>query len=135
MAWATPDDVEARWLLDEPTPATPAQLAALIDDAEDTILARVPDMQARIDAGRLPQARVVKITVALVVERLKNPRGTRQKNSTAGPYTESETFGGDNPGVMVLSAEQIRELTGGGQRAAFTVNTVPTGWVGGSGHG
>lgn len=135
MPWATPADVEARWLLEEEIPATPEQLAALIDDAEDTIVARVPDVPQRIGSEQLPLARVVKITVALVIERLKNPRGTRQMNSTAGPYTESETFGGNNPGVMVLTDEQIRELTGVRARAAFVVNTVPTSWSGGFGHG
>ena len=135
MPWATPADVEARWLLDEDIPATVEQLLALIDDAEDTIVARVPDVPQRLASGQLPKGRVVKITVALVIERLKNPRGTRQMNSTAGPYTESETFGGNNPGAMTLTDEQIRELTGGSKRAAFTVNTIPTGWVGGRGHG
>ena len=122
-------------MLEEEIPATPEQLEALIEDAEDTIVARVPDVPQRIGSESLPKARVVKITVALVIERLKNPRGTRQMNSTAGPYTESETFGGNNPGAMFLTDEQIRELTGGSKRAAFTVNTIPTGWVGGFGHG
>ncbi len=122
-------------MLEGEIPATPEQLAALIEDAEDTIVARVPDVPQRLSSGSLPQARVVKITVALVIERLKNPRGTRQMNSTAGPFTESETFGGNNPGSMTLSDEQIRELTGGAKRAAFTVTTVPTSWVGGYGHG
>lgn len=135
MPWATPADVEARWLLEEEIPATPEQLEALILDAEDTIVARVPDVPQRIGTEQLPLARVVKITVALVIERLKNPRGTRQMNSTAGPYTESETFGGNNPGVMVLTDEQVRELTGARTRAAFVVNTVPTSWEGGRGHG
>lgn len=135
MAWATPEDVEVRWLLEEEIPATPEQLAALIDDAEDTILARVPSVPQRLASGQLPLSRLVKITVALVIERLKNPRGTRQTNMTAGMFTESETVGGDNPGAMVLSADQIRELAGVGNRAAFTVNTVPTSWSGGVGHG
>lgn len=135
MAWATPEDVEVRWLLEEEIPATPEQLEALIEDAEDTILGRVPTVPQRLASGQLPMVRLVKITVALVIERLKNPRGTRQMNSTAGMFTESETLGGDNPGAMVLSAEQIRELAGVGKRAAFTVNTVPTSWVGGAGHG
>lgn len=135
MGWATPQDVKDRWLLEEELPATDEQLIALIEDAEDTILGRVPDVQARIDAGLLPLRRVVKITAALVIEKVKNPRGTRQTNTTAGPYTESETFGGNNPGEMVLSDDQIRELSGSRKRAAFTVNTVPVGWVGGLGHG
>lgn len=135
MSWANPEDIEARWLLEGEIPATDTQLAALIADAEDTITARVPDVQARINSGVLPLSRVVKITAALVIERLKNPRGTRQLNSTTGPFTDSETFGGDNPGAMTLSDEQVRELTGGAKRAAFTVNTVPAGWSGGVGHG
>lgn len=135
MAWAAPSDVEARWLLEDEIPATDEQIRALIDDAEDTILARVPAVPQRLASGVLPKSRLVKITVALVIERLKNPRGMRQANTSAGMFSESETYGGDNPGAMVLSADQVRELSGGSKRGAFTVNTVPPGWVGGAGHG
>lgn len=124
--WTSVDDIRNRWLLDEDIPASDAQITELIEDAEDTIIARFPDIQARVDSGAIPQRRVVKVAASLVLERLKNPRGTRQKNETTGPFTESETFGGTNPGEMVLSESQIRELSGGRHGGAFTVNTIPT---------
>lgn len=127
--WATADDVKNRWLLSEPITATDDQIKGLIEEAEDTILSRFPDMPERVPAV-IPEARVKKVTIALVIETLKNPRGTRQKNETTGPFTESETFGGTNPGEMVLSEQQIRELTGAVRSGrAFNVDTIPS-WVG-----
>lgn len=121
--WATVEDVKRRWLLEDPISATDDQVAGLIDEAEDTILGRFPDMAARVPS-QVPQTRVRKITVALVIEALKNPTGTRQKNTTTGPFTDSVTFGGNSPGAMVLTNEQVKELSGARTGAAFTVNTI-----------
>lgn len=125
--WADVDDIKSRWLLTEELPADD-KLEELIEDAEDTILARFPDMSARVTADIVPQRRVVKIIAELVIERALNPRGTRQVSTTTGPFSDSETFGGTNPGRMVLSETQVRELSGAKSRRAFTVNTIPSGW-------
>ncbi|MCS4275333.1 hypothetical protein M2390_000494 [Mycetocola sp. BIGb0189] len=125
--WATVDDVKLRWLLPEPITATDEQIDALVEEAEDTILGRFPDMASRVPSP-IPLARVRKITVALVIEKLKNPSGTRQANTTTGPFTDSVTYGGANPGAMILTNDQIKELSGSRTGAAFTVNTIPVGY-------
>ncbi|WP_030143875.1 hypothetical protein [Mycetocola saprophilus] len=125
--WATVEDVKRRWLLAEAIPATDDQIEGLIEEAEDTILGRFPDLPSRVPKP-IPLRRVQKITVALVIETLKNPSGTRQANTTTGPFTDSVTYGGANPGAMILTNDQIKELSGSRTGAAFTVNTIPVGY-------
>lgn len=122
--WATPTDVRDRWLGPNSLTATDEQLATLIGDAEDTVAREFPDVQARIDAGTLPLARVVKVVCRVVIRRLRNPEGIRQTQEGAGPYQVSRTYGGDEPGELYLTDDDRAELAPQ-RRRAFSIDTAP----------
>lgn len=132
--WTLPADVTGRWVGDNPVPADETQLAVLIADAEDTVLREFPDMQARIEraAGtdtsegvKVPLVRVKKVVSRMVIRHLRNPEGTRTRMEIGGPFTENVTFGGDDPGAMYLTDEDVKDLGGGGANAAFTIDNTP----------
>lgn len=125
MAWTTPQNVRDRWLGRHQLTATDAQLVTLIGDAEDSVLREWPDIQARIDAGTLPQTRVVKVVARMVIRHLRNPEGIRAVQQGAGPYQLSETYGGDEPGSMELTDADRDELAPSREVGAFSIDTAP----------
>lgn len=125
MAWATPHDVRDRWLGPGSIPASDEQLATLIGDAEDTIWRAFPDIQQRIDNNDLPLPRVVKVVCRMVIRHIRNPEGVRSTQQGAGPFQVSRTFGGDEPGALYLSDQDMAELAPGRRGRAFTIDTTP----------
>src|SRR5690554_2311385 len=125
MAWATPHDVRDRWLGPGSIPASDEQLATLIGDAEDTILRAFPDIQQRIDNNDLPLPRVVKVVCRMVIRHIRNPEGVRSTQQGAGPFQVTRTFGGDEPGALYLSDQDMAELAPGRRGRAFTIDTTP----------
>lgn len=124
LLWTEPADVRSRWIGEKPLPED-TQIATLLEDAEDTVLAEFPDLPDRVEAEEIPEARVKKVVARIVMRHLRNPEGTRQRQSGAGPYQESITYGGDEPGSMYLTDEDRAELGGVGQGAAFTIDQTP----------
>lgn len=131
MTWTTPGDVIDAWI-GEGAPADNAQLTVWIGKAEREIRFRVPNIQARIDAEAiavptstdlLEAARDV--TVSMVTRVFRNPEGIRQRNTTTGPFTESATYGGDVPGGLGLTADELAKLESVRQGGAFTVSMIP----------
>lgn len=132
--WTVAADVTGRWIGEKAIPADTEKINLLIADAEDTVLREFPDMQARIDraAGTdetvgvaVPVVRVKKVVSRMVIRHLRNPEGTRSRMEIGGPFTENVTFGGDEPGEMHLTEEDLRDLGGGGTSAAFTIDQMP----------
>lgn len=129
MTWTVFQDVQDRWF-GSALPATQAQIETLIADAEDTILREVPDVQARITANTLPLIRVVKVTYNMVARVLRNPSGMRSLTRGAGPFQESVTMGGDEPGALYMTEQDKRELQVSEQGSdAFTVDMTPAGFI------
>lgn len=126
MAHTVPADITDRWLLSDPVPAD-AVLLVLIDDAEDTILAVIPDLEERLADGRIPLARLQKIVARMVIRHVQNPQGVRQTQETTGPFTKGLTYGGDEPGSIYLTPDERRELLGQSSRSgkAFQIDTMP----------
>lgn len=116
-------DVASRWV-EGTVPATQAQVETLLEDAEDTVLGEFADLDTRIDAG-LPILRVRKVIARMVIRHLRNPGGVRTTQQGAGPYTETLTYGGDEPGALYLTDEDRAELGGHRVGGAFTINTIP----------
>jgi len=125
MAYTSPQDVCDRWLGSGEIPDA-ATLATLIDDAEDTIVASVPDIAERIGDGRVPLERVQKIVARMVIRHARNPEGYRQMQETTGPFTRGYTHSGDEPGGSFLSPSERRELLGSAGGRAFQIDTTPT---------
>lgn len=125
MAWATAQDVRDRWLGPGSIPVSDQQLTILIADAEDTVLRAFPDIQQRVDDGDLPLDRVVKVVCRMVIRHIRNPEGIRSTQQGAGPFQVSRTYGGDEPGVLYLSDQDMAELAPGRRGRAFTIDTTP----------
>lgn len=131
MAWVTASEVIGSWI----GPGVPADLDK-VDDwvarAERLIRRRVPDIQGRIDAeAELPEPSTDTldtardIVVAVVSRVFRNPEGIRQRNETTGPFTGSVTYGGDQPGGLALTDDELSLLLGGtGGMQAFTFDLM-----------
>jgi hypothetical protein len=90
--WTTPQNVIDRWVGND-VPEDMDLLQALIDDAEVVILSDYPGIQARIDAGTLPQNRITLVTVRMVTRLLKNPEGLSAWQQVTGPFSQQRSFG------------------------------------------
>lgn len=134
MAWALPQDVIDAWIGDD-APSDSAKLALWIGRAERLIRSSVKSLQARLDDEAEidpPVTDLLDTTRDVVVEMVsrvfRNPKGIRQANVTTGPYTESQTFGGEQPGQLMLTADELAQLTGAGTgQRAYAVSMIPVG--------
>lgn len=130
MAWTTAKDVKDSWI-GEGAPTDDAKILSWIHKAEREIKFRVPSIQARIDAeaGETPARTDLletakDVTVAMVTRVFRNPEGIRQANITTGPYTSSKTYGGDVPGGLGLTDDELEKLRGA-RGGAFTIDLIP----------
>lgn len=134
MTWTLPSDVLDAWIGSD-APDDEVLIQNWIDRAERMIRRTVKDIQDRIDdeaeedpprTDLLDTARDV--TVAMVIRVFRNPEGIRQTNqtTTTGPYsdTKSQTYGGDVPGGLGLTDNELGALQGFTE-GAFTVNMIP----------
>ena len=128
--WANYSDVTDRWV-GGGVPADETQVTTLIGDAEDMILREFPDIQDRINLGITPVERVIRVTSRMVIRHLRNPDGQRSKTQGAGPFQESITFGGDEPGALYLTDADRHELAGptSTKGKAFSIDLTPVGFV------
>lgn len=131
LLWTSPDDVRGRWVGGDPLTAEDAQIETLLEDAEDTVLREFPNLPDRIDApalveGSIPLLRVRKVIARIVIRHLRNPSGQRQRTDMGGPFSQSVTFGGDEPGALYLTDDDRAELGGTLTGAAFTIDQTPT---------
>lgn len=130
MSWATPADVIDSWV-GKNAPTDEAKVQAWIDRAERLIRRRLPDLQARLDdeLDMEPPTTdlrdtVVDVVVAMVTEVFRNPEGMRSIQTATGPYSSSQTFGGDNPGKLVLSPADEAALSGSRPGESFAFDLI-----------
>lgn len=134
MSWTVPDDVKDAWI-GPGAPTDDVLIKNWIDRAERLIRRQVKDLQERIDAEAdevpprtdlLDTARDV--TVAMVIRVFRNPEGIRQTNqtTTTGPFsdTKMQTYGGDVPGGLGLTGDELAALQGVSE-GAFTIDLIP----------
>lgn len=135
MSWTTPDDVADAWIGPD-APSDPVRLQNWIDRAEREIRYRVPDIEERIalEAAEVPARtdlleRAVDVTVAMVTRVFRNPDGTRTVNQSSGtgPFSEtvSKTYGGDSPGGLSLTNDELAKLQGRQSGGAFSIDLLP----------
>jgi len=126
-SWTNPTDVTAAWI-GEGVPTDTTQIQAWISKAEREIKYRVSDIQTRITA-ELPATDLLDtakdVVVSMVTRVFRNPEGIRQTNVTTGPYTASKTYGGNQPGGLGITDEELAKLQGK-QEGAFTVSMIPS---------
>lgn len=109
MAYATPEDVAAR-LGRELTTDEEAQVTVLLEDVETLIKIRIPDLDAKITAGTIPERVVVMIEVNAVLRVLKNPDAFMSE--TDGNYSYTRSTSGAS-GYLDLLPQEWEWLFGG----------------------
>lgn len=130
MSWVTPAEIIDSWVGGN-APSDVSKLQVWIDRAERLVRRRVPDLQSRIDAEADLEPPVTDlldtakdVVIAMVTEVFKNPDGKRSIQSASGPLSESTTFGGDNPGKLLLTRDQEDLLSGFNPGEAYTVDLI-----------
>lgn len=130
-SWTAPTDVTNAWI-GEGAPTDNAKVQSWIDRAEREVKYRVPDIQTRIEAeaaedpARTDLLELAKdVVVAMVTRVFRNPEGIRQVNETTGPFTSSRTYGGDVPGGLGLTDDELAKLQGA-RSGAFSIDLIPS---------
>lgn len=102
MAYATLQDVQARYHLpiDE---SMEALVTARLQDAEDMIRGRIPDLDERIDQGLLSANTVVRVISDAVIRLVRNPDG--YISETDGNYTYQLSFDGGGSDLTITPNE------------------------------
>lgn len=102
MAYATLEDVQARYHLPIDTEMEPLVLARL-QDAEDKIRVRIPDLDERVDRGEISQNTVIRVTADAVIRLVRNPDG--YISETDGNYTYQLSYDGGGSDLTITPAE------------------------------
>lgn len=131
-SWTLPADVTGAWI-GGGVPTDNVKIQLWIDKSERLIKRRVPDIQDRIDAeaaespARTDLLSTTKdIVVAMVTRVFRNPEGIRQANETTGPFTQSKTYGGEQPGGLGLTDDELTALQGEVAGDAFSIDMIPS---------
>lgn len=126
MAWTTANEVIDAWIGDD-APTNSTLITVWIGKAERLVKVKVPGIQARVDAGEEDLLDNVKDVVTSMLQRLfRNPEGVRTRQETTGPFTGSVTLGGDQPGELWLTDDDVSRLVpASAGHGAFTIDTIP----------
>jgi hypothetical protein len=129
MTYAAYSDVVNRWTDSVDLPATQPQVETLLEDAEAILLREFPNLAADVASESISMSLVVMVEVAMVTRRLRNPAGVRSIQEGAGPYQQTITHGGDDPGSLYLTDEERRLLsTNVYKNKAFSIDMTPSFW-------
>lgn len=109
---ATPADVTVRWLYDFPVPSD-ATVQAWLDDAWLYLLARDRTIEARLTAGTLATADVVRVVAAMAMRVLGNPQGKRQEAIDDYSWTRDSAV---SAGLLYVTPEELASLAVAGGR-------------------
>jgi len=127
--WTTAAEVVAAWIGDD-APADSAKVDLWVGRAERLLRAKVPGLTARMVADPVTEADLVdnvKDVVTSMVQRVfRNPEGVRTRQETTGPFSGSVTLGGDQPGELWVTDDELGRISPAGtNRGAFTIDTIP----------
>ena len=128
MAWTLASEVVAAWIGDD-APSNTALVDVWIGKAERRLKSKLPDLQARIDADTEPDllSNIKDVVTEMVQEVFRNPEGVRTRQESTGPLAGSVTYGGDKPGSLYVSADQLERLAPvGTSSGAFMVDMIPS---------
>lgn len=128
MAWTEAQEFIDAWIGDDP-PDDDEQIDGWIARAERKIRREVPGIVERLAADP-PEAdlqeTVKDVVIDMVTRIYRNPERIRQMQETTGPMSGSVTYGGDEPGVLYLSAENLKSLTPRRRHhGAFGIDLMP----------
>lgn len=91
------------------TDAEKTRAQALLDDAWEELVARVPTLQARRDAGTVSDGLVRRVVAAMAVRVLRNPEAIRQWSVDDASFTRDHLV---SSGLLFVSAEEFGLLAG-----------------------
>lgn len=86
MSYATVEDVQRRFVRDLEDQEE-IVVAARLDDVENIILSRIPDLEEKVASGKIRESVVVMIEAEAVLRLIRNPDGYSQE--TDGNYSYS----------------------------------------------
>ena len=129
MAWTSAADVVAVWIGDD-APTDLALVDRWVGRAERLLRAKVPGLALRVEADPVTEPDLldnVKDIVSSMVQRVfRNPEGIRTRQESTGPFSGSVTLGGDQPGELWITDDELGRISLTGSRGgAFTVDTIP----------
>lgn len=130
MSWTIAADVIGDWIGSD-APDDAALVGKWIEKAERLLRSKIPDLSARVDADPVTEpdllGNVKDVVTEMVQEVFRNPERIRQRQEGTGPFTGSVTYGGDQPGTLRVTAEQITLLSVSGvSTGAFTIDMIPS---------
>lgn len=123
MSWATPEDVQNRWV-GSGAPIDTDLIQALITDAEAVILAEYPKIQDRIDAELISLGTVVMVVCRMVTRMLRNPEGLTYWQQNTGPFGQGKNYGSGNADIW-MTADEVKLLAPKRKGKAFEVDLAP----------
>ena len=126
-AWTVAQDVLDAWIGDD-EPTDSSLVTKWIGKAEREIRFRIPGIEARITAAEVDLIEnVVDVVAAMVTRVFRNPDGTRSMSTGEGPFTEQRTFGGDTPGTLTLTSDELEKLRGASLAGrASSIDMIPS---------
>ena len=129
MAWTTAAEVVAVWIGDD-APTDLELVDRWVERAERLLRAKVPGLALRVGADPAAEPDLldnIKDVVSSMVQRVfRNPEGVRTRQETTGPFSGSVTLGGDQPGELWVTADELSRIALPGRSgAAYTVDTIP----------
>ncbi len=125
--WTTAAEVLAAWIGDD-APTDSVKVDLWIGRAERLLRSRVTGLAPRVAALLEPDLldNVKDIVTSMVQRVFRNPEGVRTRQETTGPFSGSVTLGGDQPGELWITDDELARVSPtGSNRGAFTVDTIP----------
>lgn len=131
MAWTSAADVIGAWVGSD-VPDDSAKVDVWISKAERMLRSKVPGLAERLAVLPVVEldllGNVQDVVTSMVQRVFRNPEGVRQRQETTGPFTGSVTFGGDQPGALWATADELALLAApGSSKGAFTIDMIPAG--------
>jgi len=115
--FAVLDDVSTRLGRPITAPDEVAQVNAWIGDAESLVLARIPDLEARVVDGAPTVAVVAMVVANAVIRKIKNPDGKVSEGVDDYNYRYNEQT---RKGELFLTDEEWALLTPASSASAFS---------------
>lgn len=130
MAWTTANEVTAAWIGGD-APTDTALVDVWIGKAERLLRAKVPTLADRLSVTPVTEpdllGNVKDVVTEMVQEVFRNPERIRSRQESTGPFGGSVTYGGDTPGALRVTADQLELLApAGDSRGAFTIDMIPS---------
>lgn len=99
MAYASPNDVENRLGRDLDESETTV-VATRLEDVELLIRSRIPDLDAKVASGEIPEALLVMIEAEAILRLIRNPDGYTQETDGNYSYTISRDVASGKLGLL-----------------------------------